>query len=180
MTDDPKGLLQNVRKARGDFEARADELEAAREAYYRAVARLHEAGMPLREIAEELGLSHQRVHQMVGESDRRKKLRKAAAKAARVAGALLLTLALVGGGFALSRAWDSPRDTVASPQHTHPSPGKPDHGKAFAPRTGFSIRFDKRDHLSRHTKRVIFAIVNDSGLLGIGPRSYPPLYRRPR
>ena len=39
--------------------------ERARVDYHHAIRRLHAAGGSLREIAEALGLSHQRVHQMI-------------------------------------------------------------------------------------------------------------------
>jgi ATP-dependent Clp protease ATP-binding subunit ClpC len=43
------------------------EEERARADYQHAIRRLHAKGGSLREIADELGLSHQRVHQIVGE-----------------------------------------------------------------------------------------------------------------
>jgi Clp amino terminal domain, pathogenicity island component len=43
------------------------EEERARVDYQHAIRRLHAKGGSLREIADELGLSHQRVHQIVGE-----------------------------------------------------------------------------------------------------------------
>jgi len=42
-----------------------DQLEHARAEYRRAVRRLHLAGASMREIAKALGISHQRVHQML-------------------------------------------------------------------------------------------------------------------
>ena len=44
---------------------RQHELERARADYHHAIRRLHAAGGSMREIAECLGLSHQRVHQIV-------------------------------------------------------------------------------------------------------------------
>ncbi len=59
------GLLDQARAA----EARAIDAEqaadVARTEFHRAIRRLQLAGASLREIAEELGLSHQRVHQIV-------------------------------------------------------------------------------------------------------------------
>lgn len=43
--------------------------ERARSAFHRAVRHLYVDGAPLREIAEALGLSHQRVHQIVGDAE---------------------------------------------------------------------------------------------------------------
>jgi ClpX C4-type zinc finger len=42
--------------------------ERARADYHHAIRRLHAAGGSLREIAEALGLSHQRVHQMIDQA----------------------------------------------------------------------------------------------------------------
>jgi hypothetical protein len=58
-------ILAEAEKARDRMEAAQDEVERARADYHRAVRRLHSAGGTLREIAEVLGLSHQRVHQVV-------------------------------------------------------------------------------------------------------------------
>src|SRR5215469_7235647 len=44
------------------------DLEVARAEFYRAVRRLHLHGSSLREVAANLGLSHQRVHQIVEEA----------------------------------------------------------------------------------------------------------------
>lgn len=44
-----------------------DELEGAKADYRLAVRRLHLAGASMREVAEALGLSHQRVHQIIDE-----------------------------------------------------------------------------------------------------------------
>jgi|SRR5579872_2552120 len=44
-----------------------DELEGAKAEYRSAVRRLHLAGASMREVAEALGISHQRVHQIIEE-----------------------------------------------------------------------------------------------------------------
>lgn len=44
-----------------------DELEGAKADYRRVVRRLHLAGASMREVAEALGISHQRVHQITEE-----------------------------------------------------------------------------------------------------------------
>lgn len=65
MPIDPS-LLRLAEEARD----RADDLEQetarARAAYHEAVCDLHRAGATLRELADALQLSHQRVHQIVG------------------------------------------------------------------------------------------------------------------
>jgi hypothetical protein len=42
-----------------------DQLEGARADYRRSVRRLHLAGASMREVAEALGISHQRIHQII-------------------------------------------------------------------------------------------------------------------
>ncbi|MBD0339233.1 MAG: hypothetical protein ICV67_08110 [Thermoleophilia bacterium] len=64
-------LLREARDARDRLIAAQHEVDAAREAYHHAIGRLCAAGGTLREIAEELGLSHQRVHQIVEEGRHR-------------------------------------------------------------------------------------------------------------
>ncbi len=58
-------LLGKARRAEAAVADRERALADARADYHSAVKRLHLAGAPLREIAAALGLSHQRVHQMV-------------------------------------------------------------------------------------------------------------------
>jgi hypothetical protein len=58
-------FLRQARQARDrlfDLQSEADEAQVG---YAHAIRRLHGAGASLREIAEELGLSYQRVHQIV-------------------------------------------------------------------------------------------------------------------
>jgi hypothetical protein len=64
MTLDEELLHQARETGRrlGDLQERADQ---AKNDYHHAVRQLHLAGASLREIAEELGISHQRVHQIV-------------------------------------------------------------------------------------------------------------------
>lgn len=112
MARDLERLLREVRKARAEFEARLDDVEIAKDEYYVAVRRLHASGMPLREIADALGLSHQRVHQMIGETEGSKRLRRAVTKAARSGGTALLCLALVGGGWLTARTFERDGDSV--------------------------------------------------------------------
>jgi hypothetical protein len=58
-------LLDNARDAGARLEAAERQVEAARAEYHALVRRMHLAGATLREIAGELGISHQRVQQMV-------------------------------------------------------------------------------------------------------------------
>lgn len=65
MTLDP-AVLADVEAARHTLEALEDQTYEARAAYHQAIRRLHAGGGSMREIALALGLSHQRVHQIVG------------------------------------------------------------------------------------------------------------------
>jgi hypothetical protein len=49
-----------------------DQLEGAKEEYRRTVRRLHLAGASMREVAVALGVSHQRVHQIIEEGGARR------------------------------------------------------------------------------------------------------------
>lgn len=62
------GPIQALRAAQG---AAADADAAAREAQRVAATALREAGAPLRDIASTLGISHQRVHQVLADADAR-------------------------------------------------------------------------------------------------------------
>ncbi|MDQ4018274.1 MAG: hypothetical protein M3188_00380 [Actinomycetota bacterium] len=65
MTPLDPGVLTEARSARDRLLELQRDLEKARADYNHAVRRLQAAGGSLREIAENLGLSHQRVHQIV-------------------------------------------------------------------------------------------------------------------
>ena len=58
-------LLAEARKAQERLIEAEHDAEIARAGFHRAVRRLHLNGGSLREIAPTLGLSHQRVHQIV-------------------------------------------------------------------------------------------------------------------
>lgn len=63
------GTLLDKARAGGAKLAEAEhQVQIARTEYHTIVRRMHLAGGSLREIAEALGLSHQRVQQMVGEA----------------------------------------------------------------------------------------------------------------
>jgi hypothetical protein len=61
-------LLGEARQARERLIDAERDLEVARADFHRSVRRLHLHGSSLREIAVSLGLSHQRVHQIVEEA----------------------------------------------------------------------------------------------------------------
>ena len=60
-----ENLLSEASAAAGRVTELEDRLEGAKSEYRRTVRRLHLAGASLREIAEALGISHQRVHQII-------------------------------------------------------------------------------------------------------------------
>jgi hypothetical protein len=62
-------LVRDAEAARGRLVAAQHAAEQAKADYHHAIRRLHAAGGSLREIAEALRLSHQRVHQIIDESD---------------------------------------------------------------------------------------------------------------
>ena len=65
MTLDER-ILSDATEVRDRLLELRHEQERAQADLHHAIRRLHAAGGSLREIAEELGLSHQRVHQIVG------------------------------------------------------------------------------------------------------------------
>ena len=136
MTEGHERELDKVRRARAEFEASQDEVERRKQDYFTAVRTLHEAGMPLREIANALGLSHQRVHQMVEEATGKKNagLRRKAARTARQGGLALLLMALGAGGFVtltrdpepnVERVSEAPARQHRAPRRDHPMPDMP-------------------------------------------------------
>jgi hypothetical protein len=61
-------LLRDAKAARARLLEAQHAAERARVDYHHAIRRLHAAGGSLREIAEALRLSHQRVHQIIDEA----------------------------------------------------------------------------------------------------------------
>jgi predicted transcriptional regulator len=95
------GSLEEVKKLREEYERALDAVESRRAAYHEAVLELHRGGTPLREIAQQLGLSHQRVHQIVsGEPPRRSKLPRAAG----AIGSVLVLVSATFGALWLAKA----------------------------------------------------------------------------
>ena len=85
--------IEQAKKLREEYERALDTAESRRAAYHEAVLELHRSGRPLREIAKELGLSHQRVHQIVsGKPPRRRNLGRVVGG---VGGLLVLIAAIV-------------------------------------------------------------------------------------
>ncbi len=101
MDKQQRALLVRVQEARVHLEERQDVVEEARDAYIEAVRRLYDSGMPLREIADQLGLSHQRVHQMVSGRPSRLKTTK---KVAKVVAGLVVIIVIAAVALQLARA----------------------------------------------------------------------------
>jgi hypothetical protein len=78
-------LLQQATRARDRFVAAQHEADRAQVSYQDAIRKLHASGASLREIADALGLSYQRVHQIVDPTSG-----KGARKAATAGGGLRL------------------------------------------------------------------------------------------
>jgi hypothetical protein len=131
--------FDQVKKLREDYERALDAAESHRVAYHEAVLNLYRSGTPLREIAKELGLSHQRVHQIVsGEPPRRRKLGRAA-----TAGGIAGVLVLIAATFGALRIAHAPPfvQTVRVP------PAKYWHAVAIDPKTGDVVsRYIVRRH----------------------------------
>jgi hypothetical protein len=62
-----QNLLNEATGAAARVSELEDQLEGAKAEYRRAVRRLHLAGASMREVAAALGISHQRIHQIVDE-----------------------------------------------------------------------------------------------------------------
>jgi hypothetical protein len=77
MAPDP-ALLGEAKAAEAQLIEAEHAAEVARADFHRAVRRLHLAGASLREVAAALGLSHQRVHQIVEAAGGGRRWRKGA------------------------------------------------------------------------------------------------------
>ncbi len=88
--------LERLRDMRDDYEAALDGAARLRDDYHRELVKLHRSGMSLREIAEALGISHQRVHQIVSPRDEETIRPKRKAAGAVVASAIVVCLIAAG------------------------------------------------------------------------------------
>jgi hypothetical protein len=93
--------LDHIKKLREDYERALDAAESRRVAYHEAVHDLYQRGIPLREIAQQLGLSHQRVHQIVSGEPPRKRNH---GRVARGGAAAAVLLGVLFGGLRLAQA----------------------------------------------------------------------------
>lgn len=113
--------FERIQRLRDNYESGLDEADRLRDDYHREIVKLHRSGMSLREIAEGLGMSHQRVHQIVSphEDQPRSRTRRTAYGAA--GGMLLLLVAgslfLLNGSNQRALRWAEPSSsaTVTGP-----------------------------------------------------------------
>jgi hypothetical protein len=92
--------LERLREMRDEYESALDDAARLREEYHREVVKLHRSGVSLREIADALGISHQRVHQIVSPRDEGHD-RPTRRKATSAVVASVLALSVVAAGAAL-------------------------------------------------------------------------------
>jgi hypothetical protein len=104
--------LARIQALRDEYEAALDEAERLRDEYHREIVKLHRSGMSLRDIAERLGISHQRVHQIVAPHEAEPRRR---ADRRGLAGAGGLLVLLIAGGLWLTRS-DPAQPPTAGPQ----------------------------------------------------------------
>lgn len=101
--------IERARRLRDEYEAALDQAERRRAEYRREIVELHRSGMSLRDIAERLGISHQRVHQIVGGEETRKQRRSR--RVGRSIVAAMLLVFSIGLGFLFVRRALEPGDT---------------------------------------------------------------------
>lgn len=85
--------LDDLLRLREEYERALDTAEDRRATFHRAIRRLYMSGTPLQVIADYLGVSRQRVHQIVGVEPQRTRRRRGRAGAMVIA---VLAVALVG------------------------------------------------------------------------------------
>src|SRR4051812_40656145 len=88
--------LERIRERRDEYESAMDDAERLRDEYHREIVKLHRSGMSLREIAEGLGISHQRVHQIVSPLEERSNERRGRGRPAAAAGGPIAVLVPAG------------------------------------------------------------------------------------
>jgi hypothetical protein len=149
--------LRQVKKLREEYERSLDAAESHRVAYHGAVLDLYLSGTPLREIATELGLSHQRVHQIVSSAPpRHGNLGRAAGG---IAGALVL-IAATFGALRIAHAQPFAHTAAAPPAITQKAKTTTTGVKvAIDPRTGAVLRFSTKQPL-RPSKSVTTVLID--------------------
>ena len=105
--------LDDVRALRERYEGALDEAQALREQYHREIVKLHRSGMTLREIADGLGVSHQRIHQIVSPGEEKRPRRRKRSVAA--ASVFVAVTAAVGGWMLATRGGQPPVESASAP-----------------------------------------------------------------
>jgi sigma-70-like protein len=114
--------FDEIQQLREEYESVLDDAESRRTAYHQAIRKLYLSGASLSEIAERLGISRQRVHEIVGKEPAvRRRKRKQILGSAGILGVSLLVGA--GAWFAISYE-RQPRPALPQPQRcAEPCPG---------------------------------------------------------
>jgi hypothetical protein len=120
--------LERLREMRDDYEAALDGAARLREEYHREIIKLHRAGVSLRDIADALGISHQRVHQIVTPPDEREK--RSTRKTSRSADASAIAVLLLAGASVLYMRDRAHKPPVASPTVPSAAPSREDKADA--------------------------------------------------
>ena len=164
--------LERIRERRDEYESAMDDAERLRDEYHREIVKLHRSGMSLREIAEGLGISHQRVHQIVSPLEERSTKSRGRGKAVGAAGVAIAVL--VTGGLLLSRSDQPvthPSSAAALEQTESPTPavmscglGPPGHS-SFSPITVVATCGHRPVILLDPKTGRILAVVSDARLI---------------
>ena len=164
---------ERIRQLRDDYESALDEAERLRVAYHREIVKLHRSGASLREIADGLGMSHQRVHQIVSPHEDKQRSRK---KTTVIAGPVSTVLILALGGVLVvsslrvpdrptSRATPSPRaEAGVPPAVTFGCPISPKHESTS---TAITIAAE----CQRHIEGILGGRRSDIGLIALDPHA---------
>lgn len=113
--------FEEIQRLREEYEAVLDEAESHRTAYHQEIRKAYLAGASLADIAEQLGLSRQRVYEIVGKEPavRRRKRKRILGSA----GILSLVAASGLGAWLLISYERSPAPVLPRPSSCHPCPG---------------------------------------------------------
>lgn len=164
---------ERIRQLRDEYDSALDEAERVRQRYHREIMKLHRSGASLREIAEGLGMSHQRVHQIVSPQADRPRSRK---KRTVIAGAISTLLILLLGGVFVVRDLTMPdRPTL----RVAPSLGV---GTGTPPAITFGCRISSRSESAfttitiaaecqRRIEELLRGKRDDVGLVALDPRT---------
>lgn len=141
--------FEKIKQLRETYESALDDAERARDEYHREIVKLHRSGASLREIAEGLGVSHQRVHQIVSPREETKPGRKGRGQA--IAGAIVVILLLAGGTLF---AFNDPRSDTDPLPGPVPTPEDPCGKVVFNGMTGGGAMDKAERHMERQVSEL--------------------------